>query len=1092
MAQNAMTVEQLTVAMARLEQVVLEGQRREGQLRQQIQDLEQRQPNGHGGQGVDVGAAFQALATSQQELLAALKKPEKKITLIDTKGLAKPEKFSGNEDGFLYWRTRVESFVASIFPDMQDVLDWCDDVDVELTPTIIEDNFGAANPSQKTIEGISEISTELYAVLQSLCEKEAFTIVRSAGKGNGLEAWRKLIKRYDPTTGGRRRAMLRSILTPNKCARIEDLYSALETWEEHVRQYESRKKQDGSRHILDEEIKIAVLEHLCPSELEKHLQMNRARFLDYADVRAELITYLETRLGSKMKLSDASGHTASGHEVVPMDVGAFVKGKKGDHKGGGKGKGKGSGGKGKGNAGGGGSGKGGKETRACHNCGKTGHLRKDCWQAGGGSANKGQRPKGGKTNKMPGGKKGGKGSKSVSGLEPHGGSTEPQAEPVEMGFLNLSGLERTEDWSSEEDRTSSELGEGYVKVEVAEEDLRRDWQAERLIRCEEEHYCYEPCMSCYGAWCDHRGGGKHTRHSCWPCAGVRAQSESEGSKQAIREGLKLIPPEEFRYIVDKTICLVKGLDKQLLYSTEEELVEKWRAMQDPLGISRSNNVATLEAIGDRRDEMRLEFLKAMSDRLVDFGMRDPEAPSGSDGPGGGKTFGPADLQPRPVGSSSGSLMHRTIEQAGIRNLDEEIREKTAECEEAETKEDVRRIEAEIASLRELKEGLKKKVAKDDGKLKERQREGKAQLSKDNLLDQGWHDARYYAAVRGGATHSQAWLQEKKRRKAALHRQKGTAARAAERKALDLKWHEEFDSKRVKDEEFIDEAGLDAEIETEAVDATVPGRIKVFSGGSRTVRKRGLKKSEGSRFFQAARTYRKLSQEEVAKFKTETKEDELKVMSRSRVDPTARRGRRMTDVRKALRRQRVKQARRTRAEHKPHMLCGNFSRSHCGKGAKCNSTHSELDRETQFLEKRRRKVERDKNRIEEVNSFGGCTGVSEVEGWTRLTVNFDTGAAITAVPLGLKEGLGLRGDEASARSYKTASGELLSDEGGTLLKGYDDAGEGRSISGRLVNVHRVLMSGSAAGKKNVVLKALTLHLGTQNAPGYSPYGGRFIS
>ena len=86
----------------------------------------------------------------------------------------------------------------------------------------------------------------------------------------------------------------------------------------------------------------------------------------------------------------------------------------------------------------------------------------------------------------------------------------------------------------------------------------------------------------------------------------------------------------------------------------------------------------------------------------------------------------------------------------------------------------------------------------------------------------------------------------------------------------------------------------------------------------------------------------------------------------------------------------------------------------------------------------------------------------------MTVNFDTGAAITAIPVSLKDGLKLPGDKANTRSYKTASGELLSDEGGTLLKGYDDAGEGRSISGRLVNVHRVLMSGSAAGKKNVVL------------------------
>ena len=657
-----------------------------------------------------------------------------------------------------------------------------------------------------------------------------------------------------------------------------------------------------------------------------------------------------------------------------------------------------------------------------------------------------------------------------------------------MGFLNLSGLEQADDmssetdasnpgfaprvpasgWDSGSDPSTSETGEGYARVPVDNDWLRDCWLAEKRVKCEPEYYCYEPCMSCYANWCDHRGGEAHSRHACWSCADLRAQSEGDADKQAIRDAVKAIPPEEFRYVVDKTICLVKGLDKQLFDGTKEEVQEEWRKRQDPLGLARANNGATLEMIDNRRDELRLEFLKAMSDRLIDYGIEEPEAPSGSAGSGGGKTFGPADLQPRPVGSASGSLMHRTIEQAGIRNLDQEIREKVAECEEAETEEEVKRLEQEITALKSLKDGLKSKVVEDDSKLKARMQEGKAQLTHDNVLDQSWHDARYYAAIRKGASHSQAWLQEKKRRRAALHRQSGAATRASERKALDLQWHEEFDSKQVKPEEFVDTSGLDANIETEAVDATQPGRIRVFKGDNTKVLKKFLKKNEGSRFFQAVKTYRKLSQAEVAKFTTETKEDEEKVMRKARVNVLARRTRPMTAEKKELRKRRTKEVRRKKRQEQPASFCRDFMRSHCGKGAKCTFTHSEAEREVHFLEKRRKQVQKEKDEAKEVNSFEGCTGVSEIEGWTRLTVNFDTGAAITAIPVGLQSGLGLRADTASARSYKTASGELLSDEGGTLLKGYDDAGEGRSISGRLVNVHRVLMSGSAAGKKNVVM------------------------
>ena len=86
-----------------------------------------------------------------------------------------------------------------------------------------------------------------------------------------------------------------------------------------------------------------------------------------------------------------------------------------------------------------------------------------------------------------------------------------------------------------------------------------------------------------------------------------------------------------------------------------------------------------------------------------------------------------------------------------------------------------------------------------------------------LLDQSWHDSRYHAAIKGGVSHSTAWAQEKKRRKATLHRQSGGESRLKERIDLDLKWHEEFDNaeKPVKEEEFQDDI-LEG-VETEAVE-----------------------------------------------------------------------------------------------------------------------------------------------------------------------------------------------------------------------------------------------------------------------------------
>lgn len=93
----------------------------------------------------------------------------------------------------------------------------------------------------------------------------------------------------DPTTGGRRRSLLCHLLSPPKCASLENLSSFLESWEAQLRLYEGRRRQDGTRHTLDSEMKMSVLEAMCAAELERRLQMNRAKYTSYGDMRSEIV-----------------------------------------------------------------------------------------------------------------------------------------------------------------------------------------------------------------------------------------------------------------------------------------------------------------------------------------------------------------------------------------------------------------------------------------------------------------------------------------------------------------------------------------------------------------------------------------------------------------------------------------------------------------------------------------------------------------------------------------------------------------------------------------------------------------------------------
>ena len=235
-----------------------------------------------------------------------------------------------------------------------------------------------------------------------------------------------------------------------------------------------------------------------------------------------------------------------------MDIGGFSKDGKGKGK---KGKGVGKKGGPKANPGKGGtqpSGKGKgpgkgsnpKETRACHNCGKTGHLQKDCWRAGGGAANKGQQPRGNNNNSNKNAKKeaGKKGGKGVGNLEQQ---QEPEAEAVETGFLSIAGLDEVK---TEEPGSSTD----FVTVTVDENDVEfEDFDRGDFTMVKTEAMpCGDPCGCCMTNRCNMTDEVTHYEHRCNVCDEARQKALEEASKvgaskTAIRNDTKWRLPEFF-------------------------------------------------------------------------------------------------------------------------------------------------------------------------------------------------------------------------------------------------------------------------------------------------------------------------------------------------------------------------------------------------------------------------------------------------------------------------------------------------------------------------------------------------------------------
>ncbi|CAK0826208.1 unnamed protein product, partial [Prorocentrum cordatum] len=236
--------------------------------------------------------------------------------LVDTKGIGKPTTMGDDQEKFGAWNRKMENYVIGVYGEsFRPVLRWA--AEAERPVTIA----GA----QAAHDGVPELETkvnQLYAALISTTAdgSESNDLVTGAPDGNGLEAWRKLHRRWDPTTGPRKRLILRSIISPPKCS-ADELGSALEKWIQQIGRYERRQGEDGLAE-LPEDIKMAALEMLMPQDIENHLVLNKHRLETFQDSLNEVMTIVEARTGVKIKAAGSLEEEPEA-EVAALDMGSL-------------------------------------------------------------------------------------------------------------------------------------------------------------------------------------------------------------------------------------------------------------------------------------------------------------------------------------------------------------------------------------------------------------------------------------------------------------------------------------------------------------------------------------------------------------------------------------------------------------------------------------------------------------------------------------------------------------------------------------------------------------------------------------------------
>lgn len=290
---------------------------------------------------------------------------------LKSKDFTQIERYDGNFGTFPNWADRMESKLRRAHPRLGAMLRWAEGQTVPITEAM-ED--AADEPGLNT----RNLSEGMYDILLERTGAQLYDKRRNAGAGRGFEFWRILKRDFGTSSTDAQLAKLQMYTEPTRCSTLAELGPALDRWEALGREL---------GRPVDDDFRLLALRKLVPKNVVDMLtaQVSLRSFPEaLMFVRRQAA---EHRHFNQVQEVQRRGTKGGGH--APMDLSAALLAAIAQIRAGesvseepaeedpdlvetliaavkGKGKGK---GKSKG-----------IEMRECYNCGKKGHLSRDCFQ----------------------------------------------------------------------------------------------------------------------------------------------------------------------------------------------------------------------------------------------------------------------------------------------------------------------------------------------------------------------------------------------------------------------------------------------------------------------------------------------------------------------------------------------------------------------------------------------------------------------------------------------------------------------------------------------------------------------------------------
>ena len=200
-----------------------------------------------------------------------------KFDLLDLKTM-QPEVFKGRRnDAFKPWARKLKAYCNAKRHGFRKALEWADAQTHEIT------DLGPMQWDQAIVA-----DAKLHDFLLMMLGEDALILVETPDlESRGFEAWRLLMKRYNPSGGQYELDAMMALMSLSAVKDITQLPGAISRFERDVKLYERRAGRP-----FPEEFKIPTILRLLPKSHERELKLKFAMGLtDYGELTQQIMGY---------------------------------------------------------------------------------------------------------------------------------------------------------------------------------------------------------------------------------------------------------------------------------------------------------------------------------------------------------------------------------------------------------------------------------------------------------------------------------------------------------------------------------------------------------------------------------------------------------------------------------------------------------------------------------------------------------------------------------------------------------------------------------------------------------------------------------